>query len=531
MKKLKVMIASLLSAIALVFACVVGTRVNAEVYKYGEDNIATTSTSTAVDNTYVLNAKYGASTDTAAVYGVYSLSFTGLNFDAGKNVTQHSDLTAYLKDSSASSGYGWRNNSGTAATITIRIGAKQNATIVLYHYYNSEDNGISANGTAITRTTGSKVVQKDTLSYTNSTDSTFNYVISFGKKVGVTYVSTTTVSTSAKSVSFIVDGNEVDRKTISNGSVTLPSNPVKDGYTFNGWLNEDGTAFTNTGLTDSVNVYADFSRNNLEVTSINTISLDASSLDVSTVATELKMCDDFFTLYGKSSTDSGNDVSIDTNNKEIDGIKFTKRIKLAGAGNQEHRCIKFTTDETLVLTVYGMSSSADAERSLAIYGSSEEVLLTNDGNSIAKAVKVIEAGTYYLYSTSGGFNIYGIYLGEGYYNPYVSLSVDANSNNTKVRVTAAIDNVDISTGKVSGIESMKYTIEGNSTWFKEVKDVYTSVDNASSGFYRAKDYTVYAIIVFSGYNNVTADFDVTFTVTLTGGQTVAKTITVVAPSA
>ena len=179
---------------------------------------------------------------------------------------------------------------------------------------------------------------------------------------------------------------------------------------------------------------------------------------------------------------------------------------------------------------YGMTSNSSAERHLIVdNGTTKTDFLTHSGSDLGKDTMVLSAGTYYIYG-SDAFNVYGVYLSETIYTPNVSLSVDANSNNTKVRLTATIDNVNIVSNKVSGIESMQYTIEGT-TWSKDITNVYSSVDAADSGFYRTKDYTVYAIVVFDGYNKVKADFDVTFTVTLAGGQTVTKTITVVKPSA
>lgn len=60
-------------------------------------------------------------------------------------------------------------------------------------------------------------------------------------------------------VSFVVDGNET-KVEASNGSVTLPDDPVKEGFSFLGWFTaaEGGQAFTGTGVTGDMTVYAQF---------------------------------------------------------------------------------------------------------------------------------------------------------------------------------------------------------------------------------------------------------------------------------
>ena len=336
-------------------------------------------------------------------------------------------------------------------------------------------------------------------------------------------ISFTVIDTNVPRVNFIVDGDVYASKTISNGAIEMPSDPTKDGCTFNGWYDENGNAFANESLTSSMNVYADFTRNSLTPSQANVYTLNVSDLATGDITDETTYGQ--FTILPKN--DSGNEVSIEANTKG----EFTKRLKLQGTGSSTARAITFTIARPMTITVYGMTGKSSETRNLMIYdGTTESTLLSHSGDSMGNASLSLNVGNYAIYSGGSGFNIYALYLSEAYYSPNVSLSVDANSNNSKVRITAAIDNVNIVSEKVSGIASMQYTIDGT-TWSKDITSVYSSVDSADSGFYRTKDYTVYAIVVFDGYNKVKADFDVTFTVTLAGGQTVTKTITVVKPSA
>lgn len=119
----------------------------------------------------------------------------------------------------------------------------------------------------------------------------------------------------------------------------------------------------------------------------------------------------------------GGAVDVDENKKEIDEYvgdkQFTKRFKLGGAGKADYRSIKVEIDGTqitsagqVIITVYGMSSGSGTERILGFYDSDFGLIsdeFVNDGRAIGKyEFTVTEAGTYYLSSMSGGFNVYAV---------------------------------------------------------------------------------------------------------------------------
>ncbi|MDR1764242.1 MAG: hypothetical protein LBR64_09910 [Dysgonamonadaceae bacterium] len=113
---------------------------------------------------------------------------------------------------------------------------------------------------------------------------------------------------------------------------------------------------------------------------------------------------------------SGKTISIDANNKSIDGYSFTKRLKLGGAGTatDEGRNVSFDVTGDCKITVYGMASSSGAtDRSLVISdGTNElykEIML---GDVIYKHEFAYTGGatTIYIYSSSSGLNFYGIKL-------------------------------------------------------------------------------------------------------------------------
>ena len=131
-------------------------------------------------------------------------------------------------------------------------------------------------------------------------------------------------------------------------------------------------------------------------------------------------------LYGTSSKK----FSIDGNEKSIDDINFTQRLKTGGSGAPDGRYIRFRVAPSTCITVYGISGKADTERTLNIdfvqFGLNK-ASLTNDGNAIDK-VEYEYTGTedadVYVYSTNSGFNVYGI-------------KVEPIKNNYTVNVSAA----------------------------------------------------------------------------------------------
>ena len=107
-------------------------------------------------------------------------------------------------------------------------------------------------------------------------------------------------------------------------------------------------------------------------------------------------------------------VTIDGNNKDIDGYSFTHRLKLGGTGSANYRHLKFKVTGNCTLTIYMMSSSKGNTRTLNVAGESFSNVITTlsagDGNAITKETYNFTgaATSLYLYSANSGINIYGI---------------------------------------------------------------------------------------------------------------------------
>ncbi len=145
-----------------------------------------------------------------------------------------------------------------------------------------------------------------------------------------------------------------------------------------------------------------------------TMSINVSELETATIS-ELTTFGDFTVAANAEKT-----VVIDENKKIGDnGVEFTKRMKLGGAGSTELRSVSFTTGGAATVTLYAMSGSSGEDRPL--------LLMTADGTEVGRVTtlgvveesiipaltyEISEAGTYYIWSEKSGINIYSIEVKE-----------------------------------------------------------------------------------------------------------------------
>ena len=127
-------------------------------------------------------------------------------------------------------------------------------------------------------------------------------------------------------------------------------------------------------------------------------------------------------------------ITIDGNNKSIDGYTFTKRLKLGGIGSTTERNVHFKIAGSSKITVYGMSGKSGSERTIEINIGNEAVAsLVNDGNAIGKVEYTYtgEETDVFVYSANSGNNIYGIKV-----EPYDDTAPIITVENTEVSVVA-----------------------------------------------------------------------------------------------
>ncbi len=122
--------------------------------------------------------------------------------------------------------------------------------------------------------------------------------------------------------------------------------------------------------------------------------------------------------------DSSKKFSVDSNNySKIEGYNFTKRLKLnnSALGSNEtglnvdaegnvtnKQVVVLKIDKASKVNIFARSGSSSAIRNLAITNNGTYSKELECADAMAKQSVELEAGTYYIYSKSGGINIYGI---------------------------------------------------------------------------------------------------------------------------
>ena len=113
-------------------------------------------------------------------------------------------------------------------------------------------------------------------------------------------------------------------------------------------------------------------------------------------------------------------VAIDSNDKTVDDVKYTQRLKLGGTGSTDSRILKFDVTGACTIKIILQSSSSGADRTLLICKDTwdkENPLATMSAPGAAPASETYkytgEAGTIIIGSQSSGINLYAIYVTYG----------------------------------------------------------------------------------------------------------------------
>ncbi|MDF1572017.1 MAG: cadherin-like beta sandwich domain-containing protein [Bacteroidales bacterium] len=175
----------------------------------------------------------------------------------------------------------------------------------------------------------------------------------------------------------------------------------------------------------------------------------------------------------------GKTVTIDANNKTVDEMNFTNRLKLGGSGSFDEngqplgRVLGVDVKGNTGITVAAMSSSGSEDRVLNIAAGHKDSIIAEFpalGASLTKGVYTYEgeATTLYFYSPSSGVNVY--YISTGYIESSdatlsgISLSTGTLTPEFDAAVTAYTAEVPVGTTTVtvSAFANNPYaTIEGD----------------------------------------------------------------------
>jgi hypothetical protein len=178
----------------------------------------------------------------------------------------------------------------------------------------------------------------------------------------------------------------------------------------------------------------------IEATANISTLVSAGTLSEATYSENVKLADGI-TL----TAESGKTVSVDKNTKSVDGLDFTHRLKLAGAGSATSRSIKIEVAGASKITVYMMSSSSSEDRSVGLYDSTFTLVEGSTQAVGGSSLTMYEytasaAGIYYIAAVTGGTNVY-------YVN--VVTTIEANSTPSSSEPVVANISTLVSAGTLS----------------------------------------------------------------------------------
>lgn len=191
-------------------------------------------------------------------------------------------------------------------------------------------------------------------------------------------------------------------------------------------------------------------------------------------------------------------VVVDANNKSLDGMDFTSRLKLGGTGSFDAdgkplaRILSIDVSGNSTITVVGMSSSSSADRELVIAAGSKDTELGRFaalGASISKGEFTYtgDATTIYIYSASSGVNVYYIKV-----TPLTTSAKVIRNSGFKVFPNPATGRVFINLDEPSVIGI--YSISGQLVKQQMVSALQSSIDISElhSGVYFVKALNKYS---------------------------------------
>ncbi|XME01510.1 Ig-like domain-containing protein [Lachnospiraceae bacterium C1.1] len=241
---------------------------------------------------------------------------------------------------------------------------------------------------------------------------------------------------------------------------------------------DDSSSSEDSEETSSENEKTDDSS---EVVSYSRV-LNASDLTVGEYSEDFTAGDNsFFTITASEN----NVVKVDASKKTYNDISFTQRLKTGGAGSYGARSIAFTTEGSGKVTVYAASSSSKEARVLNFGTASDGELIAASTADVSNSgictceFEFSKAGTYYLYSESGGINFY--YVDVEYTN-----SDDSDSSS---KDSSSEDSSKDSTEDSSSEDSSKDSSENSSSDDSSSSDSSKDSSNEDSSSDSSEDNT------------------------------------------
>ena len=131
-----------------------------------------------------------------------------------------------------------------------------------------------------------------------------------------------------------------------------------------------------------------------------------------------------------------------------DGVAFAKKLSLGGTGKVTERAVKIVADRKLTVTVWCMSGGADARTLNVSNGQSVVTTIPAAGkatSAITPTKVTLAPGTYYIFSTGSGIDIYDIVVKR-------TLNFDLSAENGEYKENIAL-------GDFTGLANAKKSIK------------------------------------------------------------------------
>ncbi len=522
MKKIKFLIASMLGAIALVFACVLGTKVNA------------LTNQTTYDTTHDYSISIGSLVTAYSSYGsVHSGAAQTVTNDIvafGGNYNWYDEsITAHV---SPTNNTGCTFNSFTVPTssrsVTFKVPSGQSQiSVEVYllamnkagndHNYSLKTSGTLActisSGTAsnlkldgteatLSAIAGDTTVHKVTFNYSA------NVTMSVASGLAVVGIAADNVAVSGHVITYYDSDKTTTLGTSSaeNGETTTaianPKAPI--GKTFDKWLKvSDDKAFDfSSAITSDLSLYASYK------TDPNYVVGDGYTLDSALLGA----------LYGQGYTskfestttlpDTHFAILLNTTIVEVSGTPKTYHLNTGGGGDNTKRGISITTTGAGTITFIADGNGSDRVATISKMVNStntdqQTYNLSKNDSTTEYTFTVEAAGTYYLYG-AGTINIYSIEFAL-YISNDATTTVDVEKSGDEVRFITTVSGVEI-----ANIKSLELVL-----WKNEVLDenknannlqmttLYTSVINATKT-YNGGTNIYYGIVKISGTDKLKA---------------------------
>ncbi|MBQ7640832.1 MAG: InlB B-repeat-containing protein [Acholeplasmatales bacterium] len=535
MKKIKFLIASMLGAIALVFATVFGTRVNAASYEQGNVNV-TTTTNTNDTKTWTFTTGTDITFSNGDdLYGIYI--FKGNN----KVTMKANDCLDMYTDKNTSGGDGGSYiyvpipEDTTSGSLTV-LWTSNNSNRGLYLTSTGDDTYVLSN-----KTTGATVAFDSTNINSDSTYGTYLKLYSYAsdgksKENKLASIKAVVVGDSYETVAAdvnidIYDGSTVfSTQTVKEGSY-LTYTPTKLGYVFDGYYTDSGlqTSFDyeNTSITSSITtLYAKFTADsNYVVASENSldgtiVSYMLDKLGTSNLPSEVKVTDTIYTLLTATKMQTSSSVACVATGGAVSTTNKSIKIEAPAAGK----------------IVVSMTTQGDSARNAKFINSSSTAITASSGNVAWDAtaaanyeVRTIEypvesAGSYYI-GGDNGMRIFSIEFVAAMSNgTQAAVQAEKNSTGDTVRFIGGMLLNDLDLANVQSIELI-LKLDGVAT-SKQIflTTCYTSVTGASISCPETKG-VYYVIYRVTGVKDLTGTISKQLKVTFTDGSTTLSEVT------